>query len=59
MKYLVETYKKFFPSYNKYKFLLFNPSEASKNIYLMAQQLSNENFKPKEIQQILEKNDHE
>lgn len=55
MKYLLETYKKFFPV-EKYKFLLFNPSEAGKNIYLIAQQLSNENFKPKEIQNILEKN---
>jgi hypothetical protein len=47
MKYLVESYKKFFPSFNKVRFLLFNPNEANKNIMLMAQQLSNENAKPR------------
>lgn len=26
LKFLVETYKKFFPAYNRFKFLLFNPS---------------------------------
>jgi len=59
LKYLIESYKSFFPSYNRYKFLLFNPNEALKNIYLIAQQMSNENFKPREIQTVLEANDPE
>lgn len=40
----------FFPSYGKNKFVLFNPSEALRNIYVVAQQMSNENIKVKEIQ---------
>ncbi len=38
---------------------MFNPNEAGKNIFLIAQQLSNDNFKPKEMQAILEENEHE
>ena len=37
----------FFPTYGKNKFVLFNPNEAIRNIYLMAQQMSNENMKVK------------
>ena len=59
LKFLIQTYKSFFPTYNKYKFLLFNPNEAMKNIYLMAQQMSNENLKIKQIQSILQADDVE
>jgi hypothetical protein len=41
LKFLIETYKQFFPAYNKNKFVLFNPNESLRNIYLMAQQMSN------------------
>lgn len=41
LKFMIETYKMFFPSYSKNKFWLFNPSEALRNIYIVAQQMSN------------------
>ena len=58
-KFLIETYKMFFPSYSRNRFELFNPNEALRNIYEIAQQMSNENFKAREIQKILEENDPE
>ena len=40
LKFLIETYKTFFPE-SKYNFLLFNTHEALKIVYLMGQQMSN------------------
>ena len=52
LKYLIESYKAFFDK-NTFSFVLFNPNEAIKNVYRIAQQMSNDNLKVREVQAIL------
>jgi len=40
-KFLIETYRLFFAEYNNNKFTLFNPNEALRTVYGIAQQMSN------------------